>query len=307
MRPCPAVVLALLLLAGVGAGCFDTRPDPLTARLAAPSPFAGPAGADMVEVDVFVIERPAGDDFLNRKLWDLADELAVSLDRKPSQEDGGFGVRQNLEENGFRVGQLGGWAPSGLQALLGSSVSCPDPRRACLHSGHVLPVPLGPVQPRCRFDVFKGGTPTPADLRDAQCRLEIVPQLTDDGRVRLQFTPHIQHGERAVAFGPCQDPSGALRWDRHEDQADSAFPQAGWDVTLAPNEFVAVGANLKRPGTLGHACFLDVGEGGPPVQRLLVLRTNRTLAEAAAAELPPGPASCVAQRAAMTTFHSHSE
>src|SRR6516164_7469807 len=106
MRHCRAVVLALLV--GVGAGCFGTRPDPVTTRFAAPGPFAGPAAADMVELDVFVVERPAGDDFLNRKLWVLADELAVSLERKPAQEDNGFRVRENLEDNGFRVGQLGG-------------------------------------------------------------------------------------------------------------------------------------------------------------------------------------------------------
>jgi hypothetical protein len=302
MRHCQAMVLALL--AGVGAGCFGTRADPVTARFAAPGPFAGPAGADVVELDVFVVERPAGDDFLNRKLWDLADELAVSMEKKPA-DGGSFGVRERLEENGFRVGQLGGWPASGLQALLASPISCPDPRHVYLHTGHVLPVPLGGVQPQCHFTLYKGGRPSQADLHDAQCRLEVVPQLTDDGRVRLQFTPHVQHGARAVAFGPCQDPSGVLRWDRREDQTDNAYPQAGWDITLAPNEFVAVGANLKHPGTLGHMCFFEVAEDRPPVQRLLVLRTNRSVPEAIPADLPPGPSPSVAQRAAMTTFQAH--
>ena len=71
MRHWQAVVLALT--AGVGAGCLGPHADPVTARFAAPGPFAGPAGADVVELDVFVVERPAGDAFLNRKVWELAD------------------------------------------------------------------------------------------------------------------------------------------------------------------------------------------------------------------------------------------
>jgi hypothetical protein len=299
MRHCQAVGLALL--AALLTGCFGTRPEPTT-RFAAPGPFAGAAGADVVQFDVFLIERPAGDDFINRKLWQLADEQAVSLESKPTQEDTGFRVRQNLEENGFRVGQIGGLLPSGLQALLASNVACPDPRHVYLHNGHTLPVPLGPAQPHCKFQVFKDGRPTAADFETVQCRLEIVPQLTEDGRIRLQLTPHVQHGTRAVTFAARRDPSGALRWDRQEEPPDESYPQAGWELTVVPNEYVLVGTNLQRPGTLGQACFLGGAEDGPPVQRLLVVRANRTLAELVPTDVPLGPSPPLALRASLTTF-----
>jgi hypothetical protein len=305
MRHCQAVGVALL--AGLLAGCFGARPEPTTARFAAPGPFAGAAGADVVQLDVFLIERPAGDDFLNRKLWELADEQAVSLESKPTPEDNGFRVRQNLEDNGFRVGQIGGLLPSALQAMLGSNIACPDPRHVFLHDGHVLPMPLGPVQPHCRLQIYKDGRPTPADLETVQCRLEIVPQLTDDGRIRLQFTPHVQHGARAVTFAARQDPSGALRWDRHEDQPDETYSQAGWELTVIPNEFVLVGTSLKRPGTLGQACFLGGVDDDAPVQRLLVVRANRTLAELVPTDVPLGPSPPLALRASMTTFRGKAE
>jgi hypothetical protein len=58
------------------------------------------------------------------------------------------------------------------------------------------------------------------------------------------------------------------------NQPDEAYPWLSWELTVAANEYVVVGTRLDRPGTLGHCCFLH-GEGRPPVQRLLVLRTAR--------------------------------
>jgi hypothetical protein len=270
MRHCWGVVLALL--AGLLAGCRGTQPGATTTRFSAPGSFAEPAGADVVQLNLFVIERPAGDDFLNRKLWEMTDEQAVCLEGNAGADDDGFRVRQNLEDNGFRVGQVGGVLPSELQGLLASDIACPDPRHVFLHSAHVLPVSLGPVLSRCRLQVFKDGRPSSGEFKDAQCRLDIVPQLTGDGRVRLEFTPHIRHGARAIHFAPCQDPGGALRWDRQEEAPDEAFAQASWHLTIAPNEYVIVGTHLNRPGTLGHACFLGNTEDGRPMQRLLVLK-----------------------------------
>jgi hypothetical protein len=62
----------------------------------------------------------------------------------------------------------------------------------------------------------------------------------------------------------------------------------GWDVTVAPNEYVVLGARSDRPATLGHASFVRGGEA-VPVQRLLVIRTTRPdkgLEPTATAEAP---------------------
>jgi hypothetical protein len=50
-------------------------------------------------------------------------------------------------------------------------------------------------------------------------------------------------------------------------------------VTLAPNEYVVVGARFDRPGSLGYQAFVRADES-PPVQRLLVIRTSRTAPDA---------------------------
>ncbi len=265
MRPCRAVVA---LVCGVLGGCATAGIEPAAPHFAAAGPFAGAAGADVVQMDVAVLERPYGDDFLNRGLWELADEQAVSLERKPT-----------LDDNGFRVCQIGGMTPAGLQKLLTSPRSCPDPRRLQVHAGQAVPVPLSSPWKRCRFQLHLDGQATEVDLQDAECLLEITPTLTDDGLIHLQFTPHVKHGAPAVAFAACQDPSGALRWARQHEQPDECYRRLAWEMTISPNEFIVIGTRLDRPATLGQAFFLP-----PPddirVQRLLVLRTGRSLAEA---------------------------
>jgi hypothetical protein len=285
MRPSQAVVA---LVCGVLGGCATARVEPMAPHFAAAGPFAGAAGADVVQMDVAVIERPYGDPFLNRGLWELADEQALSLERKTT-----------LDENGFRVCQIGGMTPAGLQKLLTSPRTCADPRRVQVHAGQAVPVPLGTAWKSCRFQLRLDDQATAVDLKDAECLFEVTPTLTDDGRIRLQITPHVKHGAPAVAFAARQDPSGALRWSRQQEQPEECYNRLAWDMTISPNEFVVIGTRLDRPDTLGQAFFLP-----PPddirVQRLLVLRTGRSLAETAS-ELEMGRSPPLALRAGLAT------
>src|SRR4051795_2109167 len=85
------------------------------------SPFRpAPAvtGADVVHMDVALVERPVGDRYLNQGLWTVADEQVVALDHKAV-----------LEDNGLRIGQFGGITPAGIDSLLRSERNNPNPRR----------------------------------------------------------------------------------------------------------------------------------------------------------------------------------
>src|SRR5262249_47908590 len=122
MRYGQAMLLGLLTALLVGcAHAPAVRP---TSWLDRWRPFHGPSAADVIEVQVALVERPPGDPFLNHELWTLADEQIVPLERKAL-----------LEENGFRVGQLGGNTPARLLTLLTSEQSNVNPRRLLLHSG----------------------------------------------------------------------------------------------------------------------------------------------------------------------------
>lgn len=273
----------LALLAGALAGCFTGQSERSLSRLG-PAGLGGPAGEDGVQIDVAVIERPLGDRYLNGELWQLADEQGVTLERKAV-----------LEENGFRVGQVGGLLPAGLQGLLTSPRSCPDPHRLSVRAGNPTAVTLGPVWRACRFEVRQGAAAAAVELADAQCLLEIVPTLTDDGRTTLRFTPHIRHGRPLMVPRPTQGPDGYRRWECVSRQAEEAYTLLSWELTVAPNEYVVVGTHLNKRNSLAQCCFIDAG-----VQRLLVLRTGRALPALPADEdfvrVPP-----IALQAAMCT------
>jgi hypothetical protein len=268
MRHCQAVALALL--AGPLAGCFPVAPQQSSSPYGPPT-FASPGGRDAVQLEVAVLERPVGDRFINRDLWELADEEA-NLDRKVA-----------LESNGFRVCQIGGTPPARLLALLRSERSCANPRRLSLAAGKATPVVLGPVWPRCDFELHRGALAVPVELSQAQCQLQVVP-APEDGKVNLSFTPVVKHGETSMRPCAVAQADGSRRWELQTEQPCESYPWLNWELAVLPTEYVIVGTMLERPGTLGHRCFLET-EGQSPVQRLLVLRAGRSATEAWGEEL----------------------
>lgn len=245
------------------AGCATGQPVRSTSLLSRLRQMGGPSGPDVVQMDVALLEQPVGDRYINQDFWSIADEQVVALER-----------RAHLEDNGFRVGQLGGLPPTEFQTLLTSERSCANPRRIHLHAGKPWTVNLGPVLATCSFQFAEGGQSRPVNLEGAECALEVVPELTPDNRVRLRFTPLVQHGTSALLPCPAADRSG---WVLQPQRPAERFPSLSWEVTLSANEFVVIGGRYDRPQTLGHESFVR-SEGPTTKQRLLVIRTSRTAA-----------------------------
>jgi hypothetical protein len=250
------------LLAGLCVGCITgDGARPASTLFGGLRPLQVPAGADIVRLDVALLERRVGDPYLNEGLWTLADEGGVPLES-----------RAMLEENGFRIGQVGGLPPPELLALLTSERSCANPRQIRLHAGDAKDLLVGPILPVCRFQLQADGEPEAVSLEQAQLMLSVVPTLTRDGRIALHFTPQVEHGEAQLVACPAADHSGMVL---QRQRAVNRYAALSWDVTLAPNEYVVVGARGERRESLGYQAFVRPQES-PPVQRLLVLRASRT-------------------------------
>jgi hypothetical protein len=266
MRHLQAVVL--VVLSGLFSGCFTTPPERSVSLFGDGASFDGPTGPNVVAMDIALIERPVGDRYLNEELWTLADEQRVNLE-----------LKMLLEANGFRICQIGGLPPAGLQALLTSPRSNPDAHHLRWCAGSPKSVALGPVAKHCVFQLEQGEGKQEIDLEDAQCLLEVRPTLEDE-RIHLQFTPRIKHGKASLKPRPVQEQGGARRWEWDAQEPNETYDWLSWELTVAPNEYVVVGTRLDRPGTLGQACFLTTPNGAP-IQRLLVLRTGRAASTAA--------------------------
>jgi hypothetical protein len=255
----PAVLVGLFM------GCTSGAPVRSLAWFKASPAFRGPVGADVVQIQWALIERPIGDRYLNDDLWALANEQVIPLERKDV-----------LDDNGLRIAQLGGLVPPELQTLLNSERSNPEPHQRQLRAGQAATLPLGPVREMSHINPPTGmrlptDPPGSREVTNAQFSVIVTPTLTSDGKTRLAFTPQIQHGESRRVIKPAEDGSG---WTCREQELAERFNDLRWDVTLVPGEYVLVGCWFHRPETYGSECFLRVDEPRP-VQRLLVIRTTR--------------------------------
>jgi hypothetical protein len=248
---------ALALLAVAFAGCVNPEPVRTTSWLNRIRPFQGTA--NVVTFDVALLELRPGDPFINGELWTLADESAVDLEKK--------GI---LEDNGFRIGQVGGLTPRPLAELLKSEQSCANPRRIQMKGGKTRELLLGPALAACEFELRGPEATEAVALEQGQCQLAVVPTPGKNGRVVLRCTPQVRYGEtRHVPWAVPEDGGFLLQ----PQKPTRAFPELAWEVTLAPDEYVVIGARTDKPGTLGYRCFVRPDER-PAVQRVLVLRAG---------------------------------
>src|SRR5260370_37731836 len=127
-------------------------------------PFQGPTGADVIQLDVAVLEAPVPDPILNQDLWKLADELGYSPE-----------TQTLLEKNGFRVGQIGGIAPKELLDLLTSERRCVFSRRIQLRSGNSRSLVLGPTVDQCRFVLHENREERPENLGNGRYLVSVSP------------------------------------------------------------------------------------------------------------------------------------
>src|SRR5262249_11161808 len=172
----------------------------LTHRQAPPAP---PTNQDKVLLDIALLECPVGDPLINDQgegLWSQADEQVVSPEQKTA-----------LEENGFRVGQISGIIPDELQMLLTSKRSNVNPRQRRISNDYPVRLLLGPPAPQIQFTVKQDGEPEQVSLDRAQCTFVVVAGFTPDGRIKLRFTPQVEHGDQIPNYHPDDNLAGWVR------------------------------------------------------------------------------------------------
>lgn len=262
-------LLPLALAVGLLGGCTTPLPVADSAWLRG---SGIPAGSDVIHIRVALLERPIHDGYIQTELWATADEQIIAAER-----------RSVLEDNGFRVGQIGGLPPARLQELLESERSNIQPRWLQVRSGKSVTLVLGPPIPQLCFCLVCDRHMQTCTFEQAECVLEMVPSLAQDGRTRLQFTPQVRHGEprRHLRTGP--DGTWLLAVERPLER----YPALDWDVVLAANDLLLIGCRTGPSTSLGRQAFYRPEEE-VPVQRLLVLRTRRA-EDGLEPASPPGP------------------
>jgi hypothetical protein len=251
------VRFTLLSVLVLGAGCLTDPPshainwiDALGAVQSAPAP-------DLLVMDVALLEAKPGDDFLTNGVWSQADEQVIALNHRP-----------DLEDNGFRIGQLGGLPPAMLQERLSSPRSCPNPRRLQIHARKEETILIGPPRSPSNFALRFDGALTPVTHEHGQHALRLLPSIDVDGRIGLHFTPIVITGGPRSCYQAAPDRSG---WVIGEEQPLERYDRLSWDLAVQPNEYILVGPRNARPDSLGSVSFVRT-DTSPPRQYLFVIR-----------------------------------
>lgn len=283
MRLLPAMLLASLS-AAAGCSLFGSKDG--AASYDVRSPARGVAAVEAVFFDVALVERPLGDDYVERGVWDSGNEQGVELELKPL-----------LEANGLRVCQFG-QLPDGLLALLSSPRSCPaGPRRYHNEADKSTSVQVGPERGRAAFALTAGASETgeakSLSLEQARFGFDVRPTAEDDDRLRLRFTPRVRHGKPRRETNVARDPDGQLRWAMEAAEPTEQAAGLAFDLSVSSGEYVVLGAWSSSRGTLGQGCFTSENGKG---RYLLVLRATRV-----AGEEPAGASAPVAAQASRPT------
>ncbi|MEN6494458.1 MAG: hypothetical protein ABFD16_09205 [Thermoguttaceae bacterium] len=266
-------MLSTLLLVIVGSSCavvHNPGKSPLTRPRMSP---------DSVVLDIVSIRIPFGQEEANRGLWDEVDELHFPAE-----------VRRQLNKSGFRAGVVAGQIPVALARLLETTdkpapnageaqevnlaeveaeprvvwrhLQCRRAQRAEILASHVydeLPVLTTEANGLCGQTYLK-----------AQGVLGAKAFPEPDGRVRIDITPELHHGESRQRFVENQ---GMLRMEAGRSRR--VFDNLALSATLAPGHLLLLSCLPSRPGSLGHHFFTSV-TSGQREQKLLVIRLSQT-------------------------------
>ena len=280
MRRTQRAWAAVLLCAATG--CLDRtggsgwrahkpgeQPAPALARSLAPALPAEGFYAESV-----LVERPAGDRFLDRDIWSAG--LAVGNEE----------TQALLAENGLKAVVLGGNLPPGFIKLIGSEPDTVNPLGLTFANRKEAVIATNAPADPCEFTVRTSlaGKPTPVTLRQAKAGFLVRPEAGANGKVKVWCEPQLQHGDRRDFVRPTADATG---FTVQGELPLERYPSLGFEVALEPKEYLVIGGPAAEPGSLAAALF-SLEAGGRPRQRVLVVRLSK-LGEQPASDLPAVP------------------
>jgi len=228
--------------------------------------------SDSIVLEVAFVRFPAGQLDPADAVWLAADEQQLAVES-----------RRRLADNGLRCGLLGSQLPPELRELLDAAASPLGPgtdvgisadaatatqQRLPLRAGNLGRIVLGSTHDLLHVLTQEEGELRGETYREARCELAVRSYPQGDGRVRLEFTPEIHHGQPRQRYLGGQ---GGIRVESRQDER--VFERLRFDATLSPGQILVFGPTLPGKG-LGGCFFASPGDEQPG--RLLLVRLAQT-------------------------------
>lgn len=253
----PASIALSAIVGGYIAGPQIRPPSSLAERLR-PKPVE--PGPDSLFVDILYLERPFGDHDLNHALWASADENLLTFDR-----------RQPLDQNGFRVGILGGQLPTILKTLFEEDeLKVERGQHLQAQSGVATEIQTGGEHPAWPDVKEAKGNLT---LQNAIGVLRTTAVILSNGQVQLSVTPEIQHGDPRRLFVPNVEPSSQLDWTIKVGRLTHALDELRFAAVLRSQQYLILSCRTDNPESHG-ARFFSYTQNGRTLQRVILIRAE---------------------------------
>lgn len=243
-----------LLLAGFGDVWNGPDEDARTTTAAKVTAQSAPA------LELWFIERRAGDPHIGESLWTGLDQIATV----PAES------RERLRKNGFRFGICRN-PPEALQTLMSEELDGPPGRRTLRQfyqtpSGVTHQFPCAVMPEPASVHVVSGEREQDREYRQGRCVIRCEVNQTQEGWARLQILPQIHHGDSRM-----RPMATDFDWDLAAGQAiDSLYGQQ-FALELNQGESLVLGGCGDDPRSPG-SFFFHSDQNGEPVERLLVIR-----------------------------------
>jgi hypothetical protein len=275
-----ARAILLLSLALAICGCRVVEPNSASKSILTPLAVS----PDAITLEVFSARIPQGEEQLDA-LWKLVDEQPLPAD-----------LRRRMNDNGFRAGVVGPNLPEELAQVLKVTQKAPDEKDAhkvslneelgvnlrVLHakSGKRTELVIGSMREQLQvleaFDSeVRGKT-----YHKAECRLVLKADYERDGRVRIELTPELHHGQFQSRV---RGNDGMMMFT--QERPKRVFHELQMVTTLTPGQMLLVTGRPNRTSSAGYQFFHDT-RSDKPVPMLWVVRAARGAHDSAFYERP---------------------
>lgn len=262
--PIAAIGLALSLLGGCA--LFPSGDPVKSIERHRPSLPPIQTSRDAVQLEVFLVDRPADDPLLGQTLWREVDQIAAI----PAE------TRDTLHQNGFLIGHSGSSPPQAIQTVLGlvSDAAASENAngkplvglRKCLPPGIETEVQASNPIARCRINIADGTGSKPSDFENARCVFRLKSARLRDGWIKIEFQPEIHHGELRARHTPTDE-----GWTYQSRQKVDVRQAQQFSLTMNVGEIAIITAAPDHPESMGDLFFRRDDNGGMK-QRLLIVR-----------------------------------
>jgi hypothetical protein len=253
------------------AGCAEWDRQPEHANQLPPARMA----PDAVVLELAFVRLPVADRASYDAIWSQVDEQHFAPE-----------LRMELAANGLRAGVLGQQLPTELRAVLDAAAGQLEERaedietndtqtnlkhrRIQCRTGKRAKIVVSRTRPSMSFLTLDEGRVHGSVLEDAQCLLALKPYAQGDGRVRLDITPEVEHGELRSGYASAGQGSLMMRQGRERVILERLRTVA----TLSAGQVLVVSNTPDIKGVGEH--FFSETAGGRAERTLVLLRVAQT-------------------------------